>query len=654
MLARVGRLASPATLSSNALLACRHGITPSSRARLAHQQYRFTRTLGFSAIFTAAGAIDVGIKRRRRKQWDDCIQTARSQLDEDDSAPVRDATEIKEPSSVMAHPSHVTKDSLAPALTPVAKSEAAPAQLWRTGQDSSAIALRNSSSGVLAPTASDVQPLAGWLNNGRLEIVQIRRLEGLVRRSLERPFQTRQTSFWAPSKPSMRYSFESDQVQADPSMPYWTPRKILTMELAMAKLATSLLLDSYPVSANADTSVSSRHGFFYPLNPVELRRRVARLSGDLETVSRMADQDLHKIESPQLPTYVKPQPAHNESASSCAQSREAKVALTRAMLTIFQKLSQGIFTLENAIAKTAYNLLMFTVAPSITTMTLLVSRLSALNHHSMVDKVVEATLQSTMRVDGMFINSVLTHYMRKGDVTSFAGFIKKMEGSSGGLNLAHPNVRHAQFWRGKSVQVFDKDLPIYRTLIRGYLQFGLFTQGVQTYRDMRVNSIEPDLGTMTPFLVYFARQKQWSMGYAMWRKMCHHHLSYGPPTNSITRREQQAAFAAMLRLCRTCQRPAEYDEISQQASARSLSIFEGPDIYYPPETRFSRSKDTMKSTVRKAAVIERKCQVQLDQFQRLAMEVLASKIVLSGNGRQVVEGLRAKIARDQHPSDLEL
>jgi len=604
--------------------------------------------LFYSSIITTAAVADVEFKSRRRKQWDVVIAEAERSLSTEvnrSEAPltsVPPSTEGADLSEQVGGANLDLEESPTLHSEEVIEGQEEIVQSWVEHVE---LGAPNSSFGenVELTTSKAHGALESvYYTSADSKSLQNFKIEAL--KSFNPTYQRPIASFETQARVSSNsiYASEFRRTRKDY---FWTPKKLVTMELSIAKLATRLMLE-----IQRDVSSGDEEESFYgdtelsdAPNRDDSRATLTDVSSRLKRIVHSEAFNLAGIERLQYPQYT----------PNLDPTIEAALELNQALRTIFRKCALGVMSLEQTIAKISYNLLVSPVPPDVKTYTILISRLSRLGHHGMVDIVIESFFETHTRPNEMTINAILTHYERKNDPRGFDWFVLKMKGFNGGLMLARPDIptegvgaSRLRRWGAKVIQRMTLDPSMFFSLIKGCLTFGRLDQAVRWYKLMRKQNMIPGVPLLTAFLSYFAKRCDWDRGIGMWHRIKSIVLHEG--SNGFTESSpMEAAFFHVLQLCKNCAKSSEFKIIYEEALRRGLTM-DRLLIRTKVRRGFTYEDDERQRMKRKTSILEYRVQLISNDIHEWALQILASKMVLSGYALEDVERLFLKHKHDAY------
>jgi hypothetical protein len=299
----------------------------------------------------------------------------------------------------------------------------------------------------------------------------------------------------------------------------WTPKKLATVELSIAKLTTLFALEPYRNEPPRQKSVFSFLDLAGQLDDT-MRAGHARALEDIRLKQiRLNQCDAHDLGDYKHVRYPQYSPA---SGGPAADGRSWK--LDGSLLAILGDYSRGLRGYQETLSRISYELMTSEYAPAVRTYTILINRFSRLGHHNIVDLIIRSFSESNIRPNELLIPSVILHYSRSGDKDGFEHFVEKTQGQHRGLQLAKPTLavgiadKAGRVIRqgNKVIQKMQLDPVAYQAIISTYLHFDDVKAAAKWHQTMRKERIEPDLSLMVAFLKYDIKHFDWDRVQAIW------------------------------------------------------------------------------------------------------------------------------------------
>lgn len=563
----------------------RRPITSPTHGRL---RYKHLTTLFYSTVITSAAVLDVNVKGKRRRQWDSAIAEAERSL-------------------------HTASSQVA--LKPAAR------VIDHVDEDDIAFPVDNVPSILEEMEQSVINVLDQAIDRGQLKVLSAQVLSSLEPGRTVPVFVPESRGGGGGGNPYSIYAseFRKSRERGGIYTP-WSPKKQITVELSMAKLATRFLLWTKSNWLYKPELECINH-----TSVTKLKRSLREISLKLEDIKTKDAHDLGDIQRLEYPQYAE------DRRAFAGQTAD----LNRALLVLLGKHALNRLTLQDMMAKITHNLLISPAPPDVQTLSILISRFSRLRYFDLADMVCNAMEETYMRVNELVLSDALAHFVRKRDANGFQRMVRLMHGQQGGLNLARSDIkigvgasRLVRKSPDKIIQLVELDQNLYNVLISGSLTFDNISQATVMYKLMRKSGYRADLQLLTSFLQYFRDRADWQRGLALWHNIQYLHLKRRPLLDSDEKAER-VAFRTILDLCRVCESTqtskAIYDEALERGHTPESLGQQGPVI-----RSFDWVSDQLESFKRKSRILERRSFLILDDVKQWAMQVLAARILLSG------------------------
>ena len=551
---------------------------PSTKSML--YGFRNCTTLWYSTIIATAATADALYKRKRREELNCLISDAERVLDEGER--LRNRADVK---------GNRIQNGFMPVGLPAFYKQSYPESLERTREN------------LLQPE-HDIGSV--------MRAIQL----GLDTRVNSRHCDPR--SMYAPPDPAVN------------PFATWTPKKLVTTELSIAKLATKLMIQLKETNSEEDTLEPDQK------REVEtLKRSLHRLNLQLEDIKLKGAFDVEGIERVRYPQYTTTD-SHELSIS------QAIKALNKTLMKILRRDEKRDSSAAPAdmIHDVVYALLTSPIAPEIKGYTLMISKLSKAGHFKAVDAIVTAFFESHQRPNEMFVTATLAHYARSGSFNHFNNLVDKIDNKSQGLMLAQPGIRISQHHQdrlrevnGKVRQSITLTPEVFYTMIQGFVTVGHISLAHWIEKRMREYGFEEDLPTLNCFLGSFAKRGQWDQGWEMWRSIQERFFrspSSESEDNTKTRPlilggPEHSAYSHALKLCKKCSQPTEFTKIYKEALSRGLPM---PSLLL----RFEKRVDTPYVTFlrRQACIASHMSKLHECDIQKWSLQLSASRMLLDG------------------------
>ena len=524
-------------------------------------QWRKLTTLFYSSLFATAAAADVQAKQSRRQRWDDVIAAAEEEVEEG-----RKRQRQSDAATLMD----------AEAEPPTACTNAAYGKEVHDPRTALALALHK-------VNASTVPVPFGLLGRD-------------------------------PGRESI-YASESMKMKES----RWTPKKLMLIELAMAKLALRFSM----TIPHVDQSGSVVNG------------RQLRLMPMLKEIT-------HKLESAKSYDPLSPDPKARPGLPCYSPNRRVgspphrNQPLDAILLEISSDFKCGLCALPEYLAKLSQNLLACRYPPEASSMTIILNVLSQKKHFELASAVCECIWESKIRPDEICVDAIVNHYIAANDQAGFNYVTRKIDGYHGGLALAREDIRitphSAQRLRkhnGKTLQLLVKDKILWHSILRGHLHFGQLQSSLRAFYDMTVAGSTVNASEMNSFLGLAVRKENFQLGMDLWRLV-------RPVNFGTSSHEHDVAIKQVFRLCEACGRLDERSKIQSWLSARGFTSSALMNSRYPTPLQVSQDVEALRRAVR---IIARKTNLENIRFQRRARLVVGTQLRLAGFDKQQVKEL---------------
>lgn len=514
--------------------------------------------LFYSTIISTAAAADVTVKQNRRAEWDRKIEELEQSLQTDEEDAFID--EIYSPITAEVIPWSIARGDRKPLSE-----------------------LPN----FIRPTNVDTK--AG----------QIEALTGFVQEESGSPTRSNTTP-WS--------IYASERVRS--LRREWTPKKAVTVEYAVAKLVSRIML------AAPDITPERKAALLHTIDDLQVK---------LDGVKELGPFQIGNLERPTYPQYD-PASQTNEDGTR---------RLNQVLLRLFQKCQDHTISVNQMLTKAAYNLLVSPVAPDTITFSELISNFSRHQCVHEADMAIEALEETHLRHDEMSVDTILTHYIRYRNLEGFHRYVLKVQGYYGGLQLAHPNtVLHEtspgrlQEWNGKIIESVNLDARLYNTILSGYSKFSYLGSARQWSKAMSRANVPQDVPVLLGPLSICAHTNNWRPGLRIWQHI--EALLSSPETAfQIRRGDQRGAYYLMLKLCRNTSRHDRFKLMYRDALLQGFSMNELfrniDDITLP--ARLSDTSDTRRRVI---SVLMRRVESIQQDMRELAVQLLAHKVLCAG------------------------
>lgn len=574
------------SLSATTKAILQRPITSPTHWRL---RYKHLTTLFYSTLITSAAVADANIKGKRRRHWDNAIADAERSLH---SAAPREAPQTRwarQDNDLDSTDEYNFDFNFAVDPPSLEEREQQVRQEYQNASDHDI----------------DGQQLKALSEEVLFDLAQ------------QRPIPVLSTRV---SPHSMYASDFRRTREVGGAQPKWTPKKQVSMELAMARLATTLL-----IWTKENPEYNPQLEKMGILDVKQLKKRQRDIASEVARLHEMGAYDLGDIQRLEHPQYSL------DRENSLEETRQ----LNAALMTLLRKHALQKMSLQDTMAKIVYNLMISPAPPDVQTFSILINRLSRLGYHEPANAVIHTVLSSHQRVNECLLNDMLAHFVRSENPYGFQRLLERSQGEGKGLNLAHPDIRigvgqHRLTQKGDHIlQHIELDQVLYRVIISGSLQFGNLKQATSMYKRMRDAGYQGNVQLLTHFLRYFGTRSDWPRGIAVWHSIKGLLNLQGRRFREKYVRRERMAFHEALQLCEKCGSDSHWNAIYNEAQARGHtdeSLTTAPVFEY----EFHGKHDAQVSWQRKMRVVQRRGEILLHDIKVWAMQVLAARILLSG------------------------
>ncbi|KAH0542000.1 hypothetical protein FGG08_003549 [Glutinoglossum americanum] len=287
--------------------------------------------------------------------------------------------------------------------------------------------------------------------------------------------------------------------------------------------------------------------------------------------------DLNQLPEPlvgRLPCYT----------SQGSMSRFSGRQLSQNIRTILRQGMEGDLHLDAVIPGICFNLLFSTTPPSVDTYNILITQLTRLRRNVLVGIVFDWMLEAGQTPNNATISALIKFYTASNDREGFLRLVGLMGGLDGGSpqddrnlsgspDVEWANTRRAQeIWEG---QRLPDEMPFnaytFGAAINAALKFGMVEKAQSWYRAMIREGIAPTSPVLTSIIRSCAFRREWLSGYKTWQR-----LKEIWKLGASTEECPSIAYSWMLRLCRWCDRRAEFEDIFQESVERGLRGCDNP------------------------------------------------------------------------------
>ncbi|KAF4549142.1 Hypothetical protein D9617_23g005570 [Elsinoe fawcettii] len=470
-------------------------------------------TLLYSGIFAVAASTDALVKEKRRKQWDEAIASAKQGIDKFDSR-------------------------------------------IPNGQEGN---------------VGDLVALDGLLDLADAEYETLEALDGAaaVPGNTGRAFHQ---SAYAPQSVYASRGWQENNRQRRLS-----PKKVQLTELSMDKMTLRILMQLQPDELRG----LAMDGFAGTLQQLLGRPRT-----DLESLLVWLESNIcatkslpRDAELCQLAPYrgllsrysgeITQQTLHN---ASLLESNVARM---------FQKFRNGKTSRPQLILDMLHNITMSPSLPSLQTFNTILDGLSTSNISSkMTEVVIRAMRLCHVRMNEETVITILNHFRCTDNHREFCRYVRLIQGEDGGLWKARDDiwitpasqgrlVRQTRFGKEKIIQRMTPTPGVFQALIEGIVHFDGLEAALHTCRDMSGAGWGLSMRGLTTLLRECAFVSNWEIGSSVWNQI--KLVQARSRQDGRGEKIQAGTYAAMMKLCISCNQPQQYEAVCKEAVASKNS-----------------------------------------------------------------------------------
>ena len=229
-------------------------------------------------------------------------------------------------------------------------------------------------------------------------------------------------------------------------------------------------------------------------------------------------------------------------------------------------------------AKILYNLSISSAPPSLNTYNTLLTGLFRIDEPKLVRHVIASMCETHMRMNEVSLSTIMNFYTKENDRASFVRLNEKIRAKHGGLALARPDIENIRK-DGRSRLMRKPDEPqkiillphptpmVFGAVIDGVLKFAGFDTALAICEGMGREGWGLCMAGLTPLLQNCAERGDWTSGLAVWKQVQALKVKSRVKEGSkfLSERIGLDTFAAMLRLCSSCQQQKAFDSVWSQA-----------------------------------------------------------------------------------------
>ncbi|KAH0562526.1 hypothetical protein GP486_002786 [Trichoglossum hirsutum] len=283
-----------------------------------------------------------------------------------------------------------------------------------------------------------------------------------------------------------------------------------------------------------------------------------------------------QLSEPTFGSHRYPRYSHQDSRTPLEVGRRLNWKIRK----IFEQSIKGYVHLDAVIPEICYNLLISTTPPNVDTYNILIIYLTRLRRNALVEIVLDSMLETGLTLNKVTVSSLIKFYTASNDPDGFNRLLKLMRGLDGGLlhgswslssfpDSDWVNARRGQaIWRGRYRMLSDTapcSIVTFGAAINAALKFGMVKQAQLWYRSMVREGYAPTPPVLTSILRSCALRREWLSGWKTWLKLKEAWEFGGSPEEY-----PWVAYSWVLRLCRWCNRRAEFEDIFKEAVQRGL------------------------------------------------------------------------------------
>ncbi|KAF2145381.1 uncharacterized protein K452DRAFT_204073, partial [Aplosporella prunicola CBS 121167] len=504
-------------------------------------------TILYSAIFAVAAVADGHAKQQRRDQWNAAIQNAKDQL----KAPHDELGELDEAGEPSANEEQRDTRPLEPDVGHEALDE-----------------------------GSNVSDQGGldyidWGGSTLWDDAQEYTMESSTRPPWPVNFGPELVPEHLP--PQSIYAPNLSKLQGLRSL--WTRRKMQTMNLCTAKMATDLMMEAklfkLPGTTVPRVPLEQLPPSLHPiakLDVCQLRDKLFRINQRLHDTKALHRDHQHLI--PEFEPVFGSYPSYQQD--DAGEFHYKLHRMNKTIFRLFDACAQGEIQLETLIVDVLNKILTCSAPPNITTFNALLLGFMRLKQPRMSNVVIKAMHVTHMRPDEITCSAILRHHIALGQPQHFTRFLDRMLGrgaASTALMLARPNLHPNNFARqvGRVVphaydseKLVQKVFPtpqVFNAVVTGSLKFTGLDRAIDICADLALEGWGLDEAGLALFLGAAAEQKNWEAGSAVWQQMqlLRGMLPAGARLDSRT-------YLKMLGLCWQCGHEDDFAAVFNEAA----------------------------------------------------------------------------------------
>ena len=419
----------------------------------------------------------------------------------------------------------------------------------------------------------------------------------------------------------------------------WSPKKLITLELSVAKLAVRLWMAIPDL-----TSIPS----FDAVEMVDLVRMLENINSKL---ARIPGQDPCNVEESlgvDAPQYI-PQSDRDSPAIWELNSTLRQAAA---------QCDQGNTSFSVMLATIIRVLLTTKTPPEVSTMTIILKQLTLRQHYELAKAVCECMLDSHLRLDEIAADAMLDLYITADDKEGFNQFRLKMDGYNDGLGLANPKSRitwqrnksRLNRYNNKVYQGIEPDFVLWHTLLRGHLHFEQIASSIKTFYRMTKAGIETRLVELNELLYSAVNDSDWFRGMGFWGFIDSQWMPGDPTAPLRPHSIHCSAIRNALKLCMRCCRWDEFEALYKRALRHGLT----PSVLkLEQEVEPTSSSQYIIRLKRSVRVVTRQAEWWEIMYHRRARVVIGAQMRLAGHPKEYIQHLFRKVDQAARANEAE-
>ena len=405
--------------------------------------------------------------------------------------------------------------------------------------------------------------------------------------------------------------------QSELAKPTWTPKKATLHELALARLGMRLFHYAY-----RDRNALEESDLLHSLGDIatldQLQYRIHELEYDCIQATGMGTFETSDLR-PLVPHYNHQQ---NDTKD-----------LDAALLNLANQHKQGRLCSTLFAERVAYNLLISSAPPYISTFHILISQFSKLGHYEMANLAVEAMYAGLVRPNEQLVSVCLNHFVRSRNKAHFHQLSERLRGHQGGLMAARSDVRIdesnsnrlIQEKSGKIIQAMKITPKLYETVGDGYLRQGGIREAEAWLNRMFLDGYVVSLCLLRQLLESYVRTEDYAAAFRLWEDLTGWFSKNSIPED--LQRDAVSCFRSILNIFQKTGKIEEYKEAYRQARLMGFSaklILEDQQSLRPEVNEAQEDFDL------KTHIVLQRLQWSRENLDEWTVQLYVSKILLSG------------------------